>query len=122
MVWLTDERRLTLFPTETIVRDSHHRKYPTRRDQDLNLRRTTTSRRQNSYNVKFLKIYKTPLAQKSFLCFLCFFLFFFIVCFLITLFSDHSKNWKIIALGEGRKYGVIHFGRTQNFQKILLVF
>ena len=25
VVWLTDERRLALFPTETIVRDFHHR-------------------------------------------------------------------------------------------------
>ena len=24
-VWLTDERRLALFPAETIVRDPHHR-------------------------------------------------------------------------------------------------
>ena len=40
VVWLTDERRLALFPAETIVRDSHHRKSPTRRKQGLNLRRT----------------------------------------------------------------------------------
>ena len=31
-VWLTDERRLTLFP--------HHRESPTRSEQDLKLRRT----------------------------------------------------------------------------------
>ena len=40
MVWLTDERRLALFPAETIVRDPHHRESPTRREQDMNLRRT----------------------------------------------------------------------------------
>ena len=40
VVWLTDERRLALFPAATIVRDPHHCKYPTRREQDLNLRRT----------------------------------------------------------------------------------
>ena len=31
VVWLTDERRLTLFPAGTIVRDPHHRESPTRR-------------------------------------------------------------------------------------------
>ena len=30
MVWLTDERRLALFPAGIIVRDSHHRESPTR--------------------------------------------------------------------------------------------
>ena len=39
VVWLTDERRLTLFPGDTIVRDPHHRESPTRREQGLNLRR-----------------------------------------------------------------------------------
>ena len=34
---LTDERRLTLFPARTIVRESHHRKPPTSRHQDLSL-------------------------------------------------------------------------------------
>ena len=38
-VWLTDERRLALFPAGTIVRDPHHRESLTRRKQDLNLRR-----------------------------------------------------------------------------------
>ena len=33
-----DERRLALFPAETIVRDPHHRESPTRFEQDLNLR------------------------------------------------------------------------------------
>ena len=40
VVWLTDERRLALFPAGTIVRDPHHRESPTRREQGLNLRRT----------------------------------------------------------------------------------
>ena len=40
VVWLTDERRLALFPAGTIVRDSHHLESPTRREQDLNLHRT----------------------------------------------------------------------------------
>ena len=40
VVWLTDERRLALFPAGTIVRDSHYREYLTRGEQDLNLRRT----------------------------------------------------------------------------------
>ena len=40
VVWLTDERRLALFPAGTVVRDSHHRESPTRREQGLNLRRT----------------------------------------------------------------------------------
>ena len=39
-LWLTDERRLTLFPAGTIVRDPHHSESPTRRKQDLNLRGT----------------------------------------------------------------------------------
>ena len=33
MVWLTDKRRLVLFPGGTIVRDPHHHKSPTRREQ-----------------------------------------------------------------------------------------
>ena len=33
VVWLTDERRLALFPAETIVRDPHHRESLTRRGQ-----------------------------------------------------------------------------------------
>ena len=40
VVWLTYERGLALFPAGTIVRDPHHRESPTRREQDLNLRRT----------------------------------------------------------------------------------
>ena len=40
MVWLTDERRLALFPAGTTVSDPHHRESPTRREQDMNLRRT----------------------------------------------------------------------------------
>ena len=40
VVWLTDVRRLTLFPAGTTVRDPHHRESPTRRKQGLNLRRT----------------------------------------------------------------------------------
>ena len=36
VVWLTDERRLVLFPAWTIVRDPHHRESPTRRQQDMN--------------------------------------------------------------------------------------
>ena len=35
MVWLTDERRLALFPAGTIIRDPHHREFPTHREQDL---------------------------------------------------------------------------------------
>ena len=37
VVWLTDERRLALFPAGTIVRDSHHLESPTRREQDLKI-------------------------------------------------------------------------------------
>ena len=33
-VWLTDEKRLALFPAGTIIRDPHHRESPTRREQD----------------------------------------------------------------------------------------
>ena len=40
LVWLIDERRLALFPVESIVRNPDHRESPTRREQDLNLRRT----------------------------------------------------------------------------------
>ena len=39
VVWLTDERHLGLFPAGTIVRDPHRHESPTRREQDLNLRR-----------------------------------------------------------------------------------
>ena len=40
VVWLTDERRLTIFPASTIVRDPHHRESLTHREQDINLCRT----------------------------------------------------------------------------------
>ena len=39
VVLLTDERRLALFPTGTIVRDPHDHESPTRCEQGLNLRR-----------------------------------------------------------------------------------
>ena len=39
VVWLTDERRLALFSAGTIFRDPHHRQSPTRREQELSLRR-----------------------------------------------------------------------------------
>ena len=38
--WPTKSGRLILFPVGTIVRDPHHRKSLTCRNQDLNLRRT----------------------------------------------------------------------------------
>ena len=37
VVWLTEERRLTLFPAGTIVKDLYYRESPARREQDLNL-------------------------------------------------------------------------------------
>ena len=40
VVWLNDGRRLALFPAGAIVRDPHHCESLTRREQDLNLRRT----------------------------------------------------------------------------------
>ena len=40
MVWLTYERHLALCPAGTIVRDPHPHESPTRREQDLKLRRT----------------------------------------------------------------------------------
>ena len=40
VVWLINERCLTLFPVGTIVSDLHHCKSLTRREQDLNWRRT----------------------------------------------------------------------------------
>ena len=39
VVWLADERRLALFPAVAVVRDTHYRESPTRRKQDLKLRR-----------------------------------------------------------------------------------
>ena len=30
---------------------------------------------------------------------------------------DHSRNWKIIALLEGRGYGITHWVRSQNISK-----
>ena len=41
-LWCTwpTKKSLTLFQAGTIVRDSHHPKYPTRHEQDLNLSRT----------------------------------------------------------------------------------
>ena len=43
VVWLTDERRLALFPVEIIFRDPHHCESPTRCEQGLNLRGTWSS-------------------------------------------------------------------------------
>ena len=40
VVWLTNEKRLALFPAGIIVRDPHIRESPTRHEQNLNLRRT----------------------------------------------------------------------------------
>ena len=40
VVWLINERRLTLFLAGTIVRGLHHNKIWTRREQHLNLRIT----------------------------------------------------------------------------------
>ena len=40
VVWLTNERRLALFPAVTIVKDPYHCESPTRCEQDFNLRRT----------------------------------------------------------------------------------
>ena len=40
VVWLTDKRRLALFPAGTTFRDPHHRKSPTRWEEGLNQRRT----------------------------------------------------------------------------------
>ena len=37
VVWLTNERRLVLFPAGTIVRDPHYCKSLTLREQDLSL-------------------------------------------------------------------------------------
>ena len=39
-VWLTNKRRLSLFPAGTIVRYPHHCESPIRREKDLSLRRT----------------------------------------------------------------------------------
>ena len=33
------KRRLALFPVGIIIRDPHHHEFPTRQEQDLNLRR-----------------------------------------------------------------------------------
>ena len=40
VVWLINERSLALFPVGTIVKDPHHRESLSRREKDLNLRRT----------------------------------------------------------------------------------
>ena len=40
VVWLTDEKRLALFPAGTTVRNLHYCESPKFRKQDLNLRRT----------------------------------------------------------------------------------
>ena len=40
VVWLIDERHLSLFPAGTIVRDRHHRESSTRHEQDMNLHRS----------------------------------------------------------------------------------
>ena len=40
VVWLTNEKRLALYPAGTIVRYFHNRESSTRRKQDLSVRRT----------------------------------------------------------------------------------
>ena len=40
VVWMTNQRRLALFPAGIIVRDPHHRESPTRSEQGLSLSRT----------------------------------------------------------------------------------
>ena len=40
VVWLTDERRLALFPARTIAKNLPHRESATHREQGLDLRRT----------------------------------------------------------------------------------
>ena len=47
VVWLTDERCLSLFPAGTIVRDTHHRESLILREQGLNLRRTSVQAQLN---------------------------------------------------------------------------
>ena len=37
VVWLTNERRLVLFPAGAIARDPYHHESPTLREQNLNL-------------------------------------------------------------------------------------
>ena len=37
VVWLTYERGVALFPAGNIVRDSHHREFPSCHKQDLNM-------------------------------------------------------------------------------------
>ena len=41
VVWLTDERRLALFPAGTIVGNPHHDESPTRHEKDLYLCRSS---------------------------------------------------------------------------------
>ena len=41
VVWLTNERGIAFFPAGAIFRDTHYRESPTRREQDLNLCRTS---------------------------------------------------------------------------------
>ena len=53
VVWVTGEIFLDLIPVRAIVRDSHHHKSPTHREQDLNLRITWV---QNFMNEFFLSI------------------------------------------------------------------
>ena len=40
VLWLTNEKRLTLIPAETIARDPHHRQSPIHRVQGLRLSKT----------------------------------------------------------------------------------
>ena len=61
VIWLTNERRLALFPAETIVGDSHHRESPTRREQDLNLRKQSVY-----WNILTKKLGGTASAFKHF--------------------------------------------------------
>ena len=83
VLWLTDERRLALFPAGTIVRDPHHRESPTRQagfEPAQNLSSglvewscavliTTTPRRHNVFLLQ--KIALSTFKQKG--CQVCFF-------------------------------------------------
>ena len=66
VVWLTDERRLALFPARTIARDPHHRESPTRGEQD-NIANGKYWRRssliRNLLNVKHYAPYKSTYSK-----------------------------------------------------------
>ena len=67
VVWVTGEIFLDLIPVLAIVRDSHHDKSPTHREQDLNLRITWVQIFMNEFFLSILWFRSIVLVYKGYI-------------------------------------------------------